>query len=467
MSKLICNSRKVKLTACILFVAALLLGSGIMYGKEKALLLDDKALTNKDSIAIELRQLLDKDFNIWYPLCIDTVNGGYYSDFNYKWELKGPQNKMVVSQARHIWSTANATFFYGEKSKDALIKIAAHGFRYLNDVMWDKEYGGFYNLVTETGIPFKDDRKIIKEVYGNTFAIYGLAAYYKATGDTAALDLAKKTFYWMEKHSYDPEYGGYYQFITREGVPLKNGYKGVPPKDQNSSIHILECFTELYNVWPDPLLKERLNSMLVLLRDKIIKNGETLQLFFSKDFTPVSYRDSSESARKNNFEFDHISFGHNVETAYLLLEASNALGIKDNSATINVGKKMVNYALENGWDKEHGGIYDAGYIFKGETKVKIVKGSKEWWSQIEALNSFLLMYELFPNDKANYYEKFCQQWEHIKKYLIDHKYGGWYWFSKDASPDIANYVKGAIWKVDYHTSRGLINCIKRLSTLKQ
>ena len=85
---------------------------------------------------------------------------------------------------------------------------------FLKNVMWDKKHGGFYNLVDRKGNVIKENGKIIKQAYGNAFAIYGLAAYYKAFGDTAALNLAVETFNWLEDHSYDPKYDGYYNFIS-------------------------------------------------------------------------------------------------------------------------------------------------------------------------------------------------------------------------------------------------------------
>ena len=127
--------------------------------------------------------LIDKS----YPNNIDTTYGGYLSTFTYDFKPQGEQDKMIVTQARHIWSTAKAAQFYNDTS---YIAMARHGFYFLRDKMWDKEYGGFYNLVNRKGEP----KSTMKEAYGNSFAIYGLAAYYAASGDTAALELAKKGF---------------------------------------------------------------------------------------------------------------------------------------------------------------------------------------------------------------------------------------------------------------------------------
>ena len=72
----------------------------------------------------------------------------------------------------------------------------------LSYVMWDKEYGGFHNLVSKTGEPIAKKGEE-KTAYGNAFGLYGLAAYARASQNEEALELAKKTFYWLEEHSHD------------------------------------------------------------------------------------------------------------------------------------------------------------------------------------------------------------------------------------------------------------------------
>lgn len=419
------------------------------------------AAAKRDSMLTELRSALKSEFDLWYPLCIDTTYGGYYSDINYRWGLEGTQVKMIVTQARHVWSLSTGSIFY--KEKEPFFKYAHHGFEFLKNVVWDKEYGGFYDLVTREGKPISFGwGPAGKTAYGNAFAIYGLSAYYKAFGDTSALNLAIETFEWLEKHSYDPEYGGYFQNLSRNGEPEKDWYEGTPPKDQNSMIHLMEAFTELYGVWPSDTLHQRLDMVFHKVRDTVIGNKGYMTLFFNRDWTPVSYRDSTEESRKVHFGLDHISFGHDVETAYLLLETSKALGLKNDTTTFRIAKQLDDFALANGWDNEKGGIYDGGYEFRDSNRVTVVLKTKEWWSQIEALNSFLMMSQLYPHDRNDYYQKFCVQWNFIQKYAIDHEYGGWFWGGIDEAPNVELGPKGSIWKCNYHTTRGLENCIRRL-----
>src|SRR6185369_590151 len=135
---------------------------------------------------------------------------------------------------------------------------ARQGFDFLQNSMWDKIHGGFFTLVDRQG-RVKDSSE--KTAYGNAFGIYASAAWYKAAGDERALDLAKKCFAWLEQHAHDPVYKGYFQDLQMDGTPIKRSASASSTsstgyKDQNSSIHLLEAFTELYSVWADPLLRE-------------------------------------------------------------------------------------------------------------------------------------------------------------------------------------------------------------------
>lgn len=402
--------------------------------------------------------------NKWYPQSVDSLYGGFLSTFTYDFKPTGAQDKFIVTQARHIWSTAKAAQLYPDASY--YIKCAETGFHFLRDVMWDKTYGGFYNLVDRQG-RVKGNSGAPKEAYGNAFAIYGLSAYYKASGDTGALNLAKQTFLWLEKGSHDPIYKGYYQHLHRDGTPVVRSEtipsnSNIGYKDQNSSIHLLEAFTELYSVWPDALVRERLQEMLLLIRDKMTTKKGFLTLFFKSDWTPVSFRDSSQASILKHKNLDHVSFGHDVETAYLMLEASHALGLKNDTLTMITGKRMVDHALRNGWDKTLGGFYDEGYYFKDKPKISILLESKNWWAQAEGLNTLLLMADHFPADSMHYYDKFKQLWNYAQTFLIDHVHGDWYEEGLDKEPWRKTALKGHIWKGTYHHFRSLSNCVKRL-----
>jgi mannobiose 2-epimerase len=145
-----------------------------------------------------------------------------------------------------------------------------------------------------------------------------------------------------------------------------------------------------------------------------------------------------------------------------MLEASNVLGLKNDTTTLRIAKRMVDHSLKNGWDKTNGGFYDEGYYFKNEKGIRITKETKNWWAQAEGLNTLLLMADLFPNDGMQYFGKFRTMWKYIQTYLIDHEYGDWYEEGLDNSPGKRTALKGHTWKATYHQLRALSNCVERL-----
>lgn len=405
-------------------------------------------------------EVLDK----WYPQSLDQEYGGFLTAFTYDFKPTGPQDKMIVTQSRHTWSTAKAHELYPDVAY--YLTGAKQGFHFLRDVMWDKTNGGFHTLVDRQGNP-KSNANEEKTAYGNAFGIYGVSAYYKASGDADALAFAKKAFDWMEKHSHDPVYKGYFQHMQMDGTPIQRD-SSVPStaqtgyKDQNSSIHLLEALTELYSVWPDPLVRERLEEMLLLIRDTIVTPKGYLVLFLTPEWTPVSFKDSPDSVVEKHHGLDHVSFGHDIETAYLMLEASHTLGLKNDTTTMRIAKLMLDHALENGWDNTVGGFYDEGYYFKDKPGCTITHDTKNWWAQAEGMNTLLLFADLYPDDTHQYYEKFLKQWQYCDTYLIDHEYGDWYSGGLDKQPDMKMRLKGNIWKGNYHQFRSLMNVMHRL-----
>jgi cellobiose epimerase len=316
----------------------------------------------------------------WYPQSFDTIYGGFLSTFTYDFKPTGEQEKMIVTQSRHTWTNAKLSTRYPEV--DYYKTGAKHGFEFLLNVMWDKDQGGFYQLVDRRG-NVKDDTS--KTAYGNSFGIFALAAYYRASSDPAALELVKKAFAWLERNSHDSLKRGYFQHLTRSGAHRLRSVEtpstsDLGYKDQNSSIHLLEALTELYRVWPDPLVRERLNEMLVLIRDIIVTPKGYLTLFLTPDWKPVSFVDSSKEVVLKHHSLDHVSFGHDIETAYLMLEASHVLGLKNDSVTARIAKRMVDHCLTKGWDASVGGFYDEGYYFKGDADITITHDTKNWWA---------------------------------------------------------------------------------------
>lgn len=415
-----------------------------------------QAFNYSDSFRAAWNELLE----VWYPRAIDSVYGGYLANFDSAWQPLPQQHKMIVTQARHLWTTSQAALRYPQ---DPYGQAADHGYQFLRDKLWYAEYGGFRWRVDRAGAPLPvDPSDDLMRTYGNAFGIYALAAYHAYRQDEESLALAQRAFRWLEQHAYDTLYGGYFAATTESGevisaqsaaqrkLPIRATYK-----DQNTSIHLLEAFAALYHAWPDSLLRQRLEEMLVLVRDTMVTDAGYLQLHFQPDWTPISYRDSSQTAREANYALDHVSFGHDIETAFLLREASEALYGEVDDATRTVAQKLVNHTLKHGFDPQRSGIYDQGYYLPDTDTVSIVNPHKAWWSQAEGLNTLSLYAHLYPED-LRYEEAFQKLWQYVQTYVIDPKYGGWYSQGLDTAPAARHAPKGQQWKGNYHDGRTLM-----------
>lgn len=407
------------------------------------------------ALAIETETALLRDvLGVWFPRTVDGRFGGFHADFTPDWRPAKSAGKFSVFQGRMTWVAAQVAMRRPEL-KDQYLPIARHGVRYLNDVMWDKEGGGFFWGLDDRGqisARFGDG----KHLYGMSFGLYGAAAAYQATGDKLALELAQKAFRWIDEHAHDDDKGGYHEWLTRRGEVIRakrdaSKVEEVPVagfpvgyKSMNTHIHLLESFAQLYAIWKDDAVRGRLEELLAIVRDKICVEPGAMNLYFTDDWRPIP---------------DHDSYGHDVETAYLMLEAEEVLGRGHDPRTERMAKLLVDHALAYGWDQSRGGFYHGG-----PTTGRPADLRKEWWTQVEGLNALLLMHEKHWRETDVYFRAFQQQWRFIKDYQIDRQHRGLYaMIGPDGAPE--SRVKASMWKAAYHDGRALMNVTERLRRL--
>lgn len=391
------------------------------------------------------------ELEAWFPRCVNEEDGGFHAAYDDRWQPLDDAAAALVFQARMTWVAAEVARRRPERH-DEYAAYADHGLRFLAENMWDNEHGGFYWQAPRPGHA-PSEQANHKHIYGNGFAIYAAANVHRLRGDETSLDLAKRAYRWIEEHAADAAHGGYIEALDREGLPLAPAVDehgramkdvigtAIGFKSMNTHIHLLEGYTALYRVWPDPELRSRLESLLDIVADRIYVEPGCLNPFFTADWKPVP---------------DHNSFGHNAETTYLLLEAAEALGHDVVARIETKAEKLTEQALAYGLDREHGGLYDAGTAFRDP-----VDTTKVWWAQAEALNAFHLM-STRPGDQATYRAAFNSTWAFAIRHSTDPAAGGWWWSVDSEGDRIGRSGKGNDWKSAYHTVRALLEVTDRM-----
>jgi len=390
------------------------------------------------------RQILKTSIIDFYlPACVDRAGGGYFE------VLKGDRfaasgEKFVTLQARQLWffSTLAATGI----EKEAALGAARVGFDFLERKFRDRTHGGYFAKVSDAGRP--TDRR--KHVYLNAFALYGLTAYHRATGDATALAAAKDLFHTLESKAHDPVRGGYTEFFTEDWRPITNpresSYIGPPgTRTYNTHLHVLEALTELYRVWPDPLVRRRLDELLVIntLTVRLPQHGCNVD-GFTPDWQPL---DTPRNLR--------ASYGHDVEASWLCLDAARALG---HPPTLLRGwaEGLVGYSLRHGYDRARGGFFYTGPVGRDADDTR-----KEWWVQAEALVSMLEMYKL--TGRPDYYDAFARTLDFVEKYQVAP--GGGWWATRKADGSPEGTQRTSMWQGAYHSGRSMLFCAKLLNEL--
>jgi mannobiose 2-epimerase len=402
------------------------------------------------------RSLFAHELGFFYPACVDADRGGFRHATPAEWARFTPaeREKNVVFQARMVWTAAEVAR-RRPKVREQYLSYAKHGFAFLRDQMWDRDNGGFYWMVGEGGGP-SSRSGTDKHAYGIAFAIYGCANYYLASRDPEALDLALRAFDWLEAHGHDAGHGGYYESFARAGTVHMDATRTHDPsnpfdqmgtqygfKSMNAHIHLMEAFTTLYEAKAEPRVKARLREVFRICRDVMIVDPPgCMNQFFTPDWRPLAFADS---------------FGHDVETTYLLLETAHALGDAEAEKTWRAARSLTEHALALGWDEKWGGFVEEGNSWGRVRK----EPAKIWWAQAEGLNTLLLMYD--RTHEPRYWRDFVKMWDFIGQHGIDEKEGGWRFAVDPTKP-------GTGWKVHptkaaYHTGRSMLNVIDRLRSM--
>ena len=386
----------------------------------------------------EMQEVLQQNIlRFWLDKMQDRERGGFYGRIDGHEQLHAEAEKGAILNARILWAFSAAYRVLGDRE---YLEAAQRARQYLVAHFLDPDYGGVYWSVDCEGRPL--DTK--KQFYAIGFALYGLSEFVRATGDGEALEQAIALYRCIEEHALDHEYNGYIEAMTRDWQPIADmrlsELDANYPKSQNTHLHIIEPYTNLYRVWKSAELKASLRNLIDIFTDRILNPAtHHLDLFFDMNWT------RGAGALE--------SYGHDIECSWLIHEAALVLGDADVLKKVEPVVRMVAQASEKGLNA------DGSMVHEANLDTGYVDSDLHWWVQAEAVVGFFNLWQHFHDEAA--LEKANHCWQYIKDNLIDYENGEWYWSRhKDGRLNLDD-DKAGFWKCPYHNSRMCLEIIER------
>ena len=387
--------------------------------------------------AAEFERELANILAYWATHAPDPEHGGFYGQIDNANHVSPLAPKGAVLHARILWTFAAA---HNHAPSAAHLAVARRAYEYLEAHFFDPEYGGVYWSVDYQGQPL--DTK--KQLYALAFTLYGLAEYYRASGEPAALARAQDLFRTIEARSFDPVAGGYLEALARDWQPLGDlrlsAKDANEKKTMNTHLHILEAYANFYRVWPDARLRQQLKGLLHIFAGHIIDPATGhLQLFFDEHWCPKP---------------DVLSFGHDVEAAWLLLEAAEVLHEPSLVAQFRAAAVQLAHAAAEGLAPDGGLRYElepSGHW----------AADKHWWVQAEAVVGFYNAYQV--SGDPHFRDLAEGAWRFIEQHILDRQNGEWFWGVRPDNTPMPGEDKAGFWKCPYHNGRACLEMARRLA----
>lgn len=406
-------------------------------------------MTELAKLAAEAKEhLLGKIVPFWRSLR-DDGRGGWYGYMSYDLKTDKEAVKGCILNSRITWFFSNVYLCckegliseedcrkYGFLPKD-LKAEAEHGYAFLNGHCLDGQNGGIYWSLHADGTP----EDTTKHTYNQAFSIYALSSYYEAFGDEEALKTAFELFDLIEEKCTDDV--GYLEAFTIDFQPESNeklSENGVmAAKTMNTLLHVFEAYTQLYKVSGDEKVEKRLKWILDTFADKIYNPERHRQeVFFDENYNSI---------------IDLHSYGHDIETAWLIDLGVEVLKDSDyEKKLMPITKDLTAQIYKVAFD---------GHSLANECEKGVVNTHRIWWVQAESVVGFLNGYRK-DSSHSEYLNAALRQWEFILEHVVDERSGSeWFWEVDETGNPYPGRPIVEPWKCPYHNGRMCIEILKR------
>jgi len=356
--------------------------------------------------------------------------------------------RSAVLGTRLLWTFSSAQTRLMPDVRNA--EAAHRAWDWLRLKLIDPLHGGVFWSVDADGRPVADH----KQVYAQAFAIYALTAYHRmlcaenkmaSSADSPALELAMALLERVEAHAHDPIEGGYFEGCTRDWQVLPGArlseLEPPAPKSTNTSLHVLEAYTELLRCRRSDLLADRLRQLVDIFLTRLWQPRQgCFGLFFDREWRNLT---------------PQVSWGHDIEATWLLVRACDVLGDTAlRTRVIDVALQVADAVLARGVHA------DGSVLGEGSFDGQVTDDRRHWWVQAEAMVGFWDIWQL--RGQARHAQAAWRAWQYIDRYHVDREGGDWFKLLDAQGRAIPAVPKAGPWECPYHHVRACLEMRERL-----
>ena len=379
-------------------------------------------------LSVLYRMQLTELMEIWASHSIDSLHGGYLTDFGEDWKL--------VSDRKNIWAQARQTYMFAAYAaylghNPTWLRLAKIG----RDFIVQYAYAGNGRWNYEIS---PDGTKILEgttTIFTDIFLLLSLSQYASVSGDLQDYNLIFTTFSSITKHLSDPEFKDLQPHRWQPGITRYSPY-----------MIAFNAFTVAETVLgphvTQPFVRQYLNKMLFSF-------GQNSSGFLL------------ESLQTNGDVWDTpegrvVNAGHVFEGMWFCIDYARAHADYD---IVRDAVKLIVKTADYAIDSQYGGLI---YQFSCDPDQDIQNlrtdmgqvDDKIDWVNCEGLYAFALA-DAFLNT-AQSYERFMALHQFCQKHFRDKDGGDWYpALSRNGTPIRKN--KGGKHRVAFHVPRALMN----------
>ncbi len=380
------------------------------------------------------KELTERILPFWNRLR-DDENGGFYGFMDNGLNVDKTADKGVILTSRILWFYSSC---YRTLGDEYLLDNACHAYEFLKKCV-DTVNGGVWWMMTYDGKP----SDTMKHTYNQAFAIYALSAYYLASKDKTALDLALELFHTVEDKCRDDV--AYLEAMSENWKVVPNDALSenglMADKTMNTVLHLIEAYTVLLEACENgesAHIEERLMFLLQITEDKIFNSDQNrLRVFFDRELNEIG---------------DIHSYGHDIEASWLIDRACEVIGERRFMAKwrfidLRIAENIYDIAFENG-------------AVNNERENDKIDKKRVWWVQAESVVGFVNAFQQGGDKK--FLDAADKVFEWIETRQTDKRENSEWWgeVDFDGKPmQTVNMVNP--WKCPYHNGRMCIEVINR------